>query len=102
MYKIKYNSDSFVELYKARLVAKGYTQVEGIDYKKTFSPSTKLTTLRCLLTIAGARKWFTHQLNAQNAFLHSNLDENVYISLPPGLHRQGRIQYVGYINLFMG
>ena len=60
VYKIKYNSDGSVCRYKVRLVAKRYTQIEGVDYCETFSPTTKLTTLRCLLTIAVARNWFTH------------------------------------------
>jgi hypothetical protein len=40
------------DMYKAELVTKGYTQVEGIQYKETFSAILKMALIRLLLAFA--------------------------------------------------
>ena len=62
------------ELYKARLVAKGRSQRPDIDYQETFSPTTKMTSIRMLMQIATQYNLMVHQLEVKSVNLNTPIE----------------------------
>ena len=48
-----------------------------------------MASVRLFLSIAAIRHWPLHQLDIKNAFLHGDLEEEVYMEQPPGFVAQG-------------
>lgn len=84
VFRTKSNTDGSLQRHKAWLVAKGFHQQKGVDYGETFSPVVKPSTIRLMLALSISTGWSVTQLDVQNAFLHGDLKEAVFMQQPLG------------------
>lgn len=62
----------------------GYSQEKGIDYNEVFAPTTRLETLRLVLSLMASKRWKGQQLDFKTAFLNGHIQENIYMEQPEG------------------
>ncbi|GJX28020.1 putative ribonuclease H-like domain-containing protein [Tanacetum coccineum] len=69
---------------KARLVAQGHRQEEGIDYEEVFAPMARIEAIRLFLAYASFMGFLVYQMDVKSAFLYGTIEEEVYVTQPPG------------------
>ena len=89
VFKAKLNAKGEVDRFKGRLVARGFEQRSGIDYNETFAPVIRYPSLRALLAHGITKKMKIHQMDVVTAFLHGQLDEEIYMRQPEGFIKPG-------------
>ncbi|TPX48713.1 DNA-directed DNA polymerase [Chytriomyces confervae] len=82
VHKRKQDTAGVFEKYKSRLVVWGFTQVEGVDYDKTFAPVVRSTTIKVLISIMLAKDYRITQMDVVTTYLNSKMDFNVVIQVP--------------------
>ncbi|GAA5827655.1 hypothetical protein JCM3770_001053, partial [Rhodotorula araucariae] len=85
VYRRKKDEHGRVTGHKVRLVAQGYSQRPGVDFRETFAPVAKFTSIRVLLALAARGKMHIHQADVDKAYLHGELDEDLYMRIPEGI-----------------
>nr|GEY27257.1 hypothetical protein [Tanacetum cinerariifolium] len=84
VYKNKKDEKGVVVRNKERLVAQGHRQEEGIDYDEVFVLVARIKAIRIFLAFASYMGFIVYQMDVKSAFLYNTIDEEVYVTQPPG------------------
>jgi hypothetical protein len=68
----------------ARLVAQDFSQVEGLDFGEIFALVARLDAIRILLAFIESKRFKLYQMDVKSASLNGVIQEEVYVSQPPG------------------
>ena len=80
--------------YKARLVVKGFNQKKGIGFDEIFSPIVKMSSISVVLGLTTSLDLEIEQMDVKTAFLHGDLEKEIYMEQPEGFIVKGKDDYV--------
>lgn len=88
----KYNSDGEITTRKARVIAQGFTQRPGIDFRETFAPVARLSSIRAAVAVAVQENMFIRQIDVETAYLNGDVEEEVLMEVPE--HFECVLEYI--------
>ena len=69
---------------------KGFNHKKGIDFEEIFTPVVKMSSIRVALGLAARLNLEVEQLDVKIAFLHGDLEEEIYMQQPEGIEIKGK------------
>ena len=73
VFRTKIVGDSSDNKYKAIFFVKGYSQLQFLDYTKTFAPVAKVDSIRLVLALVASKNWEVHHMDVKSAFLYGEI-----------------------------
>lgn len=90
VYVYKFDKHGRLLKCKARLVVRGDQQAQGLT-ESTYAATLAGRSFRALMAIAARFDLEVIQFDAVNAFVNAQLDEEVFMRLPPGYRKPGEV-----------
>jgi len=90
-FKRKRYPDGRVKKLKARWCVRGDQQIEGEDFFETYAPVVSWSTVRLLLVLTVTLGLVTKQVDYTLAFVHADLEDEVYVEMPKLFERPGYV-----------
>ena len=91
VWKRKHDASGVPTEFKARMTPHGYKQIEGVDFYETYAQVGMYKTLRVLLTLTAQYDLELDQMDVPSAFLNAELEEDIYMELPEGFSKPGKV-----------
>nr|GFB51600.1 putative ribonuclease H-like domain-containing protein [Tanacetum cinerariifolium] len=90
--KVNKNSEAHALKMKVRLMLckrnccsfKFRRQEEGINHNEVFAPVARIKAVRIFLALASYMGFIVYQMDVKSAFLYGTINEEVYVTQPPG------------------
>ena len=93
----KYGENGKIVKFKSRIVVRGDHQKEG-DYDEISSPVLDRKSFRVILSLAVENGLLLFQFDITNAYLHADIDKEIYVKIPPGFPGFGDLTKIYKLN----
>ncbi|SYW76147.1 uncharacterized protein UBRO2_01218 [Ustilago bromivora] len=82
--QVKTDTNDIPYKFKARFCTHGFSQKEGIDLDKVFTPVVPRDAIWTILTITAKFNWEVNSVDVTQAYLNADLHHNIYLKPPEG------------------
>ena len=79
IFKLKAREDECPPRYKAHIVVKGFQQKNGVVFYKIVFAMVKMSSIQTILSLIASINLVVKQLDVKTAFLHGELEEEIYM-----------------------